>query len=296
MEWSDDLPPQPDTPPWEMEWMPATQPAAGQALMEPDNEDDEDDSAAPIQPTVTQPPAVAPLPRAAVPPQELSPGPLSAQEEPAAHISSAFDAGQPPKDQASGDVELPDWDDLQFNEDEPSPPEDQPEPTFPAARLNMAPVEAREAQPPELSVPGRVPHPQPPSGAEPRTEILPAPPVINPPPRRTAADANDQAHGYLPYLISPHQPQEDDNELRMLTVVLRSTGDTTRDVLRLRRIHGIILSYPGEDRFAMQVYERGRFFLLEFPNSACGVCQELLDRLMPLVGVDNIRVEKITFQ
>jgi DNA polymerase-3 subunit alpha len=82
----------------------------------------------------------------------------------------------------------------------------------------------------------------------------------------------------------------------MLTVILRSSNDKARDVLRLRRIHGIILSYPGNDRFALQVYERGRFFLLEFPNLACGVCQELLDRLAKLVGAENIRLEKITFQ
>ncbi len=87
----------------------------------------------------------------------------------------------------------------------------------------------------------------------------------------------------------------DTGQIRMLTVVLRSSDDKTRDVLRLRRIHGIIMTYPGDDRFAVQVYEKGRGYLLEFPNSTTGITQELLDRLHGLVGVENIRVDVITF-
>ena len=82
----------------------------------------------------------------------------------------------------------------------------------------------------------------------------------------------------------------------MITVVFRTTGDKTRDVLRLRRIHGIITSYPGNDRFAFHVFERGRGYLLEFPNHAVGFCPELHARLAALIGAENLRVEKITFQ
>jgi DNA polymerase-3 subunit alpha len=122
--------------------------------------------------------------------------------------------------------------------------------------------------------------------------------VINPPARRPAGaePASERPMGLPPYLVSPTPPVEQHGEARMVTVVLRSSGDKTRDVLRLRRIHGILMSYPGEDRFALQVYERGRFFLLEFPNFSCGICQELLDRLSQLVGRENIRVESLRFQ
>jgi DNA polymerase-3 subunit alpha len=82
----------------------------------------------------------------------------------------------------------------------------------------------------------------------------------------------------------------------MLTVVLRSSGDKTRDQLRLRLIHGIITTYPGKDRFAFHVFERGHGYLLEFPNITAGLCPELIDRLITLVGKDNIRIESITFQ
>jgi hypothetical protein len=82
----------------------------------------------------------------------------------------------------------------------------------------------------------------------------------------------------------------------MITVVLRSTQDKTRDVLRIRRIHGTLMSYPGNDRFAIQVFERGRGYLVEFPNFTTGLCPELITRLNLLIGAENVRVDPITFQ
>jgi len=97
------------------------------------------------------------------------------------------------------------------------------------------------------------------------------------------------------YLVSPVIPQSEGN-VRMLTIVLRSTGDKTRDVLRLRRIHGIVTSYPGNDRFAFRVFERNRGYLLEFPNHTIGICAELSTRLSALLGAEQISIEPITFQ
>jgi hypothetical protein len=100
------------------------------------------------------------------------------------------------------------------------------------------------------------------------------------------------------YLVPPRSMDETEsgNAVRMLTVVLRSSGDKMRDVLRLRRIHGMISSYPGDDRFAVHVYERGHGYLLEFPNYTCGATRELIERLTGMLGVDNVKVETITFQ
>jgi hypothetical protein len=67
-------------------------------------------------------------------------------------------------------------------------------------------------------------------------------------------------------------------------------------VLRIRRIHGTLMSYPGNDRFAFQVFERSRGYLVEFPNFTTGLCPELVTRLNLLVGSENVRIEKITFQ
>ena len=98
------------------------------------------------------------------------------------------------------------------------------------------------------------------------------------------------------FLVPPAISAAEEGAVQMITVVFRTTGDKTRDVLRLRRIHGIITSYPGNDRFAFHVFERGRGYLLEFPNHAVGFCPELHARLAALIGAENLRVEKITFQ
>jgi hypothetical protein len=82
----------------------------------------------------------------------------------------------------------------------------------------------------------------------------------------------------------------------MVTVVLRPSGDKVRDSLRLRLIYGRLISYPGNDRFAFHIFEKGHGHLLEFPNFTTGVCQDLLTQLHALVGAENVRVEPITFQ
>jgi DNA polymerase-3 subunit alpha len=98
-----------------------------------------------------------------------------------------------------------------------------------------------------------------------------------------------------PYLLSP-VPPKDGETVHMITVILHSTGDKTRDVLRMRRIHGIVSTFPGNDRFAFHVFERSRGYLVEFPNFTTGWCPELISKLNFLVGTENVRVEPITFQ
>ena len=96
------------------------------------------------------------------------------------------------------------------------------------------------------------------------------------------------------YLLPP-QPASGTDTVRMITVALRSTGDKTRDVLRMRRIHGLVSTYPGNDRFAFLVFERNQGYLVEFPNFTTGWCSELITQLNQLAGAENVRVEVITF-
>jgi DNA polymerase III subunit alpha len=98
-----------------------------------------------------------------------------------------------------------------------------------------------------------------------------------------------------PYILSPNSGEEA-GPTQMITVILHSTGDKTRDVLRLRRIHGIITSYPGNDRFAIHMFEKNLGYLVEFPNFTTRHCPELLSRLKLLVGSDNVRSDPILFQ
>ncbi len=99
-----------------------------------------------------------------------------------------------------------------------------------------------------------------------------------------------------PYLVTSPAAEAGEGMVRMLTVILRATNDKTRDVLRIRRIHGMVTSYPGNDHFAVHVFERGHGYLVEFPNFTCGVCDEMLNRLGGLAGSENVRVEIIRFQ
>jgi DNA polymerase-3 subunit alpha len=99
----------------------------------------------------------------------------------------------------------------------------------------------------------------------------------------------------LSYILPP-SAAVDGQTLHMITVVLRSTGDKTRDALKVRRIHGLASSYPGNDRFALKVFERNRGYLVEFPNFTTQFCPELVTTLCLLVGQENVRVEPITFQ
>jgi hypothetical protein len=87
-----------------------------------------------------------------------------------------------------------------------------------------------------------------------------------------------------------------EGEPRIITVMLDSTGDRTRDALRMRRVHGLLNSYPGQDRFAFLLYEAAHRYLLEFPSSSTGYCAELHAQLVELVGEHRIRVEKLRYQ
>jgi len=89
---------------------------------------------------------------------------------------------------------------------------------------------------------------------------------------------------------------EEDIPSRMLKVILRSTHDRERDVRRLKRIHGTLQSYPGNDKYSFLVFEEGRRFLLEFPNETTGISPELIRKIIELVGEGNINVEPIKIQ
>jgi DNA polymerase-3 subunit alpha len=83
---------------------------------------------------------------------------------------------------------------------------------------------------------------------------------------------------------------------KMITVVVRHSGDQARDNLRLRRIHGLLISYPGKDRFAFYVVEGSNGYQLEFPNDSTNISSELLKRLEHIVGAENVITEEITYQ
>jgi DNA polymerase-3 subunit alpha len=102
----------------------------------------------------------------------------------------------------------------------------------------------------------------------------------------------------LTYLIPPGSTpiSTQDERPRMIKVILRSDGQKEREVLRLKAVVGTLRSCPGRDRFAMLVFEKGSYFLVEFPNDTTGFSPDLRQRLVNLVGEENLQVEFLNIQ
>ncbi len=95
-----------------------------------------------------------------------------------------------------------------------------------------------------------------------------------------------------PYILPPAEAYAG-QALNMITVILRCGPDKVRDNLRLRQCYGILISYSGNDRFALQIFERNRGYRIEFPNYTTHFSSELIGRLGSIVGAENIIVESL---
>ncbi len=103
--------------------------------------------------------------------------------------------------------------------------------------------------------------------------------------------------GPLPFITPPpSQKLRGERPVRRATIYLRSKGDKARDILHMRRVHGALISYPGNDRFTFYVFEGRSGYMLEFPNETTDLNDELVARLEHMLGENNLRVEDITFQ
>jgi DNA polymerase-3 subunit alpha len=104
--------------------------------------------------------------------------------------------------------------------------------------------------------------------------------------------AVEPGRAVLPYILPPAEAYAG-QDLHMITVILRCGPDKVRDNLRLRQCYGILISYSGNDRFALQIFERNRGYRIEFPNYTTLFSSELVGRLASIVGADNIIVESL---
>jgi len=109
------------------------------------------------------------------------------------------------------------------------------------------------------------------------------------PPLSSGLTANEPALSFEREYAGRSDPQ-------MVTIILKSTGDRRRDALRMRRVHGLLTSYPGRDRFAFHVFETSRRYHLEFPSSTTGYCPELHAQLLTLLGEGSVQVDTLRIQ
>jgi DNA polymerase-3 subunit alpha len=138
------------------------------------------------------------------------------------------------------------------------------------------------------------------SSVSPVEEIRPEQPVVSSGPMMDSTPAVQEDTSLEPEVIPPALKPVVADEVRktpqMLTVVMRSLGDKERDILRMRRVYGMLISDPGPDRFAFYVIERSRGYRLEFPSDTTSLNDDLRARLEKLMGKENIILEPITIQ
>ncbi|MCP4140942.1 MAG: DNA polymerase III subunit alpha [Chloroflexi bacterium] len=80
---------------------------------------------------------------------------------------------------------------------------------------------------------------------------------------------------------------------RLITVAVKPNGSIERDKRRLKNIHGVLISFPGKDKFSLQIFEGEKGHLIDFPNYNTRICDEMLARLKTVLGSEDWRIEEI---
>ncbi|MBA3075663.1 MAG: DNA polymerase III subunit alpha [Anaerolineae bacterium] len=104
-------------------------------------------------------------------------------------------------------------------------------------------------------------------------------------------DHNDKPQAIVPPEFTDPYRSMNKNKKQLITVTIKASGEKERDVRRMRRVHGLLNSFPGEDRYCFLIFEQGRKHLLDFPNDTTAANTELLNKLVELVGSENVQVE-----
>ena len=112
-------------------------------------------------------------------------------------------------------------------------------------------------------------------------------------PRIAEANPPDMRYILPPQSLAPQTTGEITAPPRMVHICLHSSGKKEHDLRRLYRAHGLLRSCPGRDRFVFELYERGRSYLIEFPNESIGINPDLIERVTHLVGDGNISITEL---
>ncbi|MBI5670043.1 MAG: DNA polymerase III subunit alpha [Chloroflexi bacterium] len=141
----------------------------------------------------------------------------------------------------------------------------------------------------ELPQPQHIPEPEP-AVVAPATQGALAAPVPTLEPQfapQPAAPEPDWETDMPDFLLEPESqlPAQ-----RWVMVYFQRSGDPEKDRRKLRRLHGILTKYPGQDRFSVVVEGKGQSFTMEFPNHTTAYCDDLLADLYSIVGDQNVEV------
>ncbi|MDY6874282.1 MAG: DNA polymerase III subunit alpha [Chloroflexota bacterium] len=110
---------------------------------------------------------------------------------------------------------------------------------------------------------------------------------------QTRPEASTRYVMYRPELTKADPLPQPDQKPRCITITLTSTGNKNQDVLRLKRLHDILVSRPGRDKFAFRVRENGFLFEINFPNFTTGLTEPLINKLENILGSSNIEIMQV---
>ncbi len=242
-----------------------------------DEDDDEDEPPVRTTPVCHVPPADAPVPEVetyqAAPVERKQSAPAHQVAEP----DDPFGEGPPMPD---------DWVVAPRPEGNNSPPSEPPARKKAAPAVSSKPraaqVEAAVAVQVRPDDAVAVPSPV-------RSKEVKLPPYIVPP--------DDAQRGIIPpnggNAFGTNLRTKKAEKPRMVTVILHPTGNKTRDQRCLQRLHGLLRSCPGLDRFSLMIHEAGKDYLVEFPNNTTGINPEMLRKISAIIGEDNVRVTPV---
>jgi DNA polymerase-3 subunit alpha len=94
-------------------------------------------------------------------------------------------------------------------------------------------------------------------------------------------------------ILEPDPLPHPEQQPRCITITIDTCGDKDQDIRRMRRIHNILISRPGRDRFAFRICESGRWFEITFPNMTTGLTDILIGKLEGLLGTQNINITQL---
>ena len=100
-------------------------------------------------------------------------------------------------------------------------------------------------------------------------------------------------HVLKPSLLKPEPLPHPEQEPRCIFITLDPCGDKRQDVRRMCRIHDILISRPGRDRFAFRLFENGRRVEVTFPNMTTGLTETLISKLEGMLGTHNIDITQL---
>ncbi len=95
-----------------------------------------------------------------------------------------------------------------------------------------------------------------------------------------------------PAVASITQPRPTPSPVQTVRVTLMRSGEQSRDVQKLHRIHSLLAGRSGQDRFIIRLTGgASKPVELAFPNDTTHYSSELKQKLIALVGAGAVRVE-----